>query len=58
MPLSVVCVMMQLFIPVNTLVSRYVCKRKEHKRHIVISCAILIGVILSLGSLYKSYKDK
>ena len=35
--------------------SKFICGREEHSRHIATSFAILSGAVLSLGSIYKSF---
>jgi hypothetical protein len=55
MPVSVLCVMMQLFIPLNTFMNIFGCGREEYKRHLLTSCVIIVGVVLSLCSIYKSF---
>ena len=57
-PIYVLMVFMQLFLPLNTLMSRICCGREEHKRHLILSITILIGVGISIGGLFVIFKDE
>ena len=55
-PAPVILLLMQLSIPINTLMGRYIFKHEEFKRHIYISIIIMVGVMFGgTGSLYYSY---
>ena len=56
-PIYVLMVFMQLFLPLNTLMSKFCCGRDEHKKHIFLSLFILIGIFVSLGGLNEIFKD-
>ena len=56
-PAPVILLFMQLTIPFNTLMGRYVFKHEEFKRHVVISIIILFGISFGgIGSLWFSYE--
>lgn len=48
---------MQLFIPLNTLFSRFVCGRKEYIKHIMFSCFILITCVINFAETFHEFKN-
>jgi len=52
LPVFIIVCQMQLFIPLDTLAGRFMCGRLEHKRHLVFSAIILIGIALSAASMF------
>lgn len=58
-PAPVILLLMQLSIPINTLLGRYAFKHEEYKRHIVISLIIMGGALFGgIGSLLYSYETE
>jgi hypothetical protein len=58
LPVPVLLVLMQLFIPLNTLLGKWFCGRNEFGKHMMISGVIILSSLISYLSLIKDFRNE